>query len=387
MHVIVDRKVKEIVRPAYFLSNNRLPRTDFKMNIVLSKDTPFHCPPRRLPYPHKIELKNILDDLLKKGIIRESNSPYVSPIVLVQKKNKELRLCVDFRELNKITLRDNYPLPLIEDHLDRLREKRYFTTLDLKNGFHHVQLSDESMKYTSFITPLGQYEYTRMPFGLKNVPSVFERFMKYIFRSLISEGKIITYLDDILIATLSIEEHLDILKQVVDIIVKNGLHLRFDKCMFLQTEIVYLGYKITEDGIRPNESNLNAIRNFPTPACTKDVHSFLGLCSYFRKFIKNFANIAKPLYDLLKRDTPFVFGIKEMETFKKLKDKLIASPVLSIYSPNLITELHCDASSAGFGAVLMQNSQIKSFILCSIFQSERLHRKANIIAMNWKHSL
>lgn len=200
-----------------------------------------------------------------------------------------------------------------------------------------------------------------MPFGLKNAPSVFERFMKHVFGRMISSGKLLTYLDDLLIATLSLEEHLEILQEVIDIIVRNGLHLRFDKCSFLQHEIVYLGYKITENSIRPNENNLNAIQSFPVPYNVKDVQSFLGLCSYFRKFIKNFAGIAKPLYDLIKGNKPFIFGPKEMETFEALKTKLVASPVLAIYSPNCATELQCDASSAGFGAVLMQKQSDGKF--------------------------
>ncbi|XP_055910752.1 uncharacterized protein LOC129945117 [Eupeodes corollae] len=299
----VQESVKNVVRPAFDTSLDCVvpDENEFKMSIVLSKDIPFHCPPRRLPYSHKIELEKILKDLLSKGIIRESNSQYASPIVLVEKKNKEFRLCIDYRELNKITLRDNYPLPLIEDNIDRLKNKKYYTTLDLKNGFYHVSLEEESRKYTSFTTPIGQYEFTKMPFGLKNAPSVFERYMKHLFGKLIQQSKVLTYLDDILIATETIEEHIDILKEVVNIVVTKG------------------------------------------------------------KFINQFANKAKPLYDLLRKDATFVFGPKEKAVFNLLKSKLISAPVLSIYSPNSPTELHCDASTHGFGAVLLQKQSDGKF--------------------------
>lgn len=153
-------------------------------------------------------MRIILDDLLKAGIIRPSKLPYASPIILVQKKNGELRLCVDFRELNKITVKDNFPTPLIDDHLDQLKDRRYFSSLDLKNGFYHVKMSECSVKYISFVTPLGQYEFMRMPFGLTNAPRVFQRFINSVFEKLIRNNKVLLYIDDLLIATNDISKHL-----------------------------------------------------------------------------------------------------------------------------------------------------------------------------------
>lgn len=328
--------------------------SEIELKINLTSDKPFFCTPRRLPYAHKIELQNIIDDLLKRQVIRVSNSPYASAVVLVQKKDGKIRLCIDYRSLNKITVRDNYPLPLIEDLLDRLGGKMYFTTIDLREGFHHVRVAEDSVKFTSFVTPMGQYEYVRMPFGLKNAPSVFQRYINNIFRYLIEEDKLFVYMDDLLIATETVDEHLAILKNVMDLVRINCLRLRYDKCKFMLNRIVYLGYIIDSDGIRPNDENMRAIKEYPIPTNTKNVHGFLGLCSYFRKFIQNFAVIAKPLYDLVKKDTEFVFGSVQLETFQMLKDKLLATPILSIYGPNLETELHCDASSIGFGAILLQ---------------------------------
>lgn len=201
----IDFKIKERVEKLY--NNENIidtgiasPQKEIEMNINLTHDRPISFRPRRLSFADKEKLKQILDKLLQEKIIRSSNSPYAFPIVLVRKRDGELRLCIDYRELNKITVKDNFPTPLIDDHLDRLRGKSYFSSLDLRNGFHHIKVADESVKYTSFVTPLGQFEFLKMPFGLTNAPRVFQRYIGDIFRDLIRENKILIYLDDILIA-------------------------------------------------------------------------------------------------------------------------------------------------------------------------------------------
>lgn len=193
-------------------------KPETEMKILLKNDQPITFRPRRLAYADREKLQVILDDLLETNIIRLSSSPYASPIVLVRKKNGELRLCVDFRELNKVTksVKDNFPTPLIDDHVDRLKDKKYFSNLDLRNGFYHVKVSECSIKYTSFITPLG-FEFLRMPFGLTNTPRVFQRFVNEAFERLIRENKILLYLDDILVATENVDESLRILKGVFEV--------------------------------------------------------------------------------------------------------------------------------------------------------------------------
>lgn len=208
------------------------PATDNVLKLTLTNEKPFSCTPRRLSYHEKTVLRSILDKLMSKGIIRESMSEYASPIVLTKKKNGETRMCVDFRTLNKITARDNFPLPLIEDQLSLLAGKKYFTTLDLKDGFFHIQMHEESIKYTLFVTPLGQYEYTRMPFGLKGAPLMFQRYVTRIFKEQIDAGEILIYLDDFLIATETIEYYFSILEKILKLLVANCLELRLNKCQF-----------------------------------------------------------------------------------------------------------------------------------------------------------
>jgi len=328
--------------------------TKCEMKLVLNNEKPFNCPPRRLSYREKEIVQKILDEQLEKKIIRPSNSQYVSPIVLVEKKTGDTRMCVDYKVLNKVTQKDNYPLPLIEDLIDRLANKEIFSLLDLKSAFNQVDVHDESVKYTSFITPMGQYEYLKMPFGLKNGPSVFQRFVNSVFGDMIREGKLAIYLDDILIATKSIEEHLIILKEVFQKLVCNKLELKIDKCKIAQSEIQYLGYSISKDGIKPDKKNIESIINFPVPTNAKSVHSFLGLCSYFRKFVEGFSVLAQPLYKLIRKNVKFKFGEEELQCFENLRQKLIDAPVLAIFDPKDYTELHCDASALGYGAILLQ---------------------------------
>lgn len=190
-------------------------------------------------------------------------------------------MCIDYRTLNKYLESDNYPLPVIEDQIALLKGKKYFSSLDLKDGFFHIDMAKESIKYTSFVTPFGQFKYTKMPFGLKVAPKRFQKIVNEILKELIESGDVIVYMDDILIATNTIENHLKILKKIFKIFNDNKLELQLTKCYFLMTEIDHLGYKISEEGITLTNSHINAIENFPIPKNVKGVQSFIGLVSYF----------------------------------------------------------------------------------------------------------
>lgn len=343
------------------------PETKFYTEITVSKECSFSHKPRRLSYTEKAEVKEIIDDLLEKNVIKKSHSPYCSPIVLVKKKNGKSRMCVDFRELNKFVVKDRFPIPLIDDQLDQLKGKKWFTKLDLKDAFYHVRVRQECTKYLSFVTPQGQYEFVKLPFGFCNSPAVFTRFIYEVFKKFLDAKQILIYMDDILIATETIQENLKILTAVFDTLVKNLLELRLDKCVFLENEIEYLGYVVNEFGISPNPANVKAIEHFPIPKNNKQVHSFLGLASYFRRFLPNFSVIAKPLYNLIRKNQQFKFEEQELVAFETIKQKLVAQPILSIYSPHSETELHCDASTLGFGAILLQKQSDSKFHPVSYF--------------------
>lgn len=351
------KKCNELVEKLTSLSNG-LVETLFvhKMTIRLSTDTPFHSAPRRLSYHEREKVEKITQDLLSKGIIRPSSSPYASPIVLVRKKNGEIRMCVDYRALNRLTVRDNYPLPLIDDCIEHLEGKKCFSLLDLKSGFHQVIMEEKSVQYTSFVTPHGQFEYVRMPFGLKNGPSVFQRFITNVFDDLIRSRDIVVYMDDILVATTTADAHLVVLSQLFDRLKKYGLEINLKKCHLLQSSIEYLGYLADEKGIRPSGSHCSTIKNYPMPTNLREVQSCLGLFSYFRRFVPLFSRVALPLLNLMKSKTekPFVFDTDCERAFYTLREALADSPVLAIYSSKRETELHTDASSHGFGAVLLQ---------------------------------
>lgn len=352
--------------------------------MVFKDLKPFHFNCRRLSYAEKNALRILLDSLLEQKIIRPSESEYASSIVLIRKRTGDFRLCINFRELNKSLVKDNYPVPIIDDLIDSLSGKKYFSKLDLKNGFYHIRMADDSIKYTAFATLFGQYEFLRMPFGLKVAPSRFIRYISQVLVRLIIEEKVVVYMDDILVISKTIEEHIAILRELFQLLVVHRLEVRIDKCIFLQKQVEFIGYLISEDGISPTKEGVVAVQKIPVPQSGKEVHSFVALCSYFRKFIPSFALLAKPLYDLLRKNIAFKFKEEELKAFEMLKKKLVEAPVLAIYNSGRDTELHCDASMAGFGAVLMQRAIDKMFHPVFFFQRERQILKPDTIVSSWK---
>lgn len=344
---LIDSKYLNAAEP------RELPKMDI-MRIRLSTDVPIYTAPRRLAYSDKLKVKDIVQQLIDKGIVRTSTSEYASPIVLVKKKSGDIRLCVDYRAINKITLRENWPLPLIDDCIEFLGGKDCFSIVDLKSGFHQLRMEEASIKFTSFVTPNGQYEYTRMPFGLKNGPSVFQRFVTNIFRDMIENGEIIIYIDDILVATGGAEQHLKIIDKLLCRLKQFNLEVNFEKSHFLQKKIDYLGYVADKRGIKPSEAHLKAIANYPQPKSLKELQACIGLFQYFRRFVAGFSRVAYPLTNLLKKDAKFEFNEECLAAFNTLKQLLVKAPVLTIYDPTKETELHTDASSQGYGIVLLQ---------------------------------
>lgn len=324
----------------------------YEMEIVLTSEAPLSTGPRRLSVEERKKVQQMINDLLKEGYIRPSCSRYTSAVVLVKKKSGETRMCVDYRGLNKLTARDNYPLPLIDDCLLYLCNKRYFSLLDLKAAFHQILMHLDSCKYTSFVTPMGQYEFLRMPYGLKNSPAVFQRFIHEVFRDLIDACLIVIYLDDILVGGATLEEHNELLRIVLERLSIRGLQLNLEKCKFGFTTLTFLGYKVSEEGITMTDDRVRAIAEYPLPTDQKKLLSCLCLFNYFRRFIDNYSLFAAPLLKLTKG--PFRIDDEYRSAFETLRDKLTQPPVLIVYNPERETELHCDASSKGYGACMLQ---------------------------------
>lgn len=221
-------------------------------------------------------------------------------------------------------------------------------------GFSHSDRRKFDKIYASFVTPDGQFEYLKTPFGLCNAPSVFQRYVFQVFSRLIRAGNVIVYMDDILIATDSIESHFKTLFEVFDLMHTICLEMQPEKCVFFKPSLEIVGYDISKDGVSPSKRHTEAIANYPIPKNIHEVHRFLGLAGFFRRFICNFSLIAKPLFDLLRKDAVFKFEALELAAFQTQQEKLSSTPILKIYDPNLDTELHTDASKIGFGAILLQ---------------------------------
>lgn len=362
LNVFHREAIQKIINDNYS-DTSKIPavKHDYKVQIRLTSDQPMSYAPRRTSHSDRNLIDKTIDELLQQGIIRPSTSPYAFPIVMVPKKDGTKRMCIDYKPLNKIMIRDSYPLSIVDDCLKKLEGQRYFTTLDLKNGFHQILMSEESIPYTSFVAHSGQYEYTRLPFGLKIGPSKFQRFMNFVLREFIKDGSVIPYMDDFTLVSKTIPEHLDLLTRVLRRLAEYRLEIKPEKCKFCCSEIELLGFTVSSSGIRPNNKHLEAIQRLPFPKNAHEVQKCLGLFSFFRRFIMSYSTVSAPLRHLTKPNVPFVFDEQCKSIFRSLCDQLVSSPVLSIYSPFRETELHCDASALGYGGILLQKQDDGKF--------------------------
>ncbi|GFW70256.1 hypothetical protein TNCV_3337741 [Trichonephila clavipes] len=284
------------------------------LELISNYDIPVYQPARRLSFSENQDVNKQIDEWLEQGIGRPSSSEYASPIVLVKKKDGTTRRCVDYRKLNRKLVKDRFPLPLIEDVLDRLQGAKVYTKLDLKNGFFHVDVNEDCKHLTSFVVPDGQFEFNKVPFGLSTSPSVFQRYVYSIFRELMRKGVVIIYMDDLIIPAKDEKEGLEKLKEVLEVVSKYGLEMKFKKCQFLGRKVEFLGHVVENGTIRPSIAKTIAVKKFPVPTTVKQVQSFLGLTGYFRKFIPAYSQIAKPLSVLTRKDNPFMFEQPQMES-------------------------------------------------------------------------
>ena len=330
---------------------------------------------RQNPAVQREEMAQV-QQMLSSSVIRPSNSPWASPVVMVKKKDSSLRFCVDFRQLNAATVKDAHPIPRIDDLLDALHGSRWFSTLDLKSGYWQVPIQERDKEKTAFRTSSGQlFEFNQVPFGLCNAPATFSRLMDHALAGLHWETCLF-YLDDIIVFAATWEEHLDRLRQVFERLRHAKLKLGADKCTFAAREVSYLGHRVTEEGLLPDPSLLAAIRGINTPPPPPEVRSFLGLAGYYQRYVKNFAAIAGPLQTLTRKDAVFHWSPDCQDAFNHLKTLLTTSPITAFPDFSLPFRLYTDASTAGLGAILVQVREGKECIICCASRSLNQAEKA-----------
>ncbi|CAF4948538.1 unnamed protein product [Pieris macdunnoughi] len=343
----------------FHFSNESLTATDtLQHEINTDTNNPISVKTYRFPEAHKKEVQTQVEKMLHQGIIKPSSSPWSAPIWVVPKKidasgTQKWRIVIDYRKLNDITIGDTYPIPNITEILDQLGKSKYFTTLDLSSGFHQIKVKSQDTNKTAFSVPQGHYEFTRMPFGLKNAPATFQRLMNNVLAGLQGE-RCFVYLDDIVVYSYDLKSHIKNLKSVFQKLRSHNLKLQADKCEFLRKEVGYLGHIITEHGVKPDPKKIEAVQKFPIPKCAKDIKSFLGLVSYYRRFIPDFSKTAKLLTKLLKKDTEFEWKFEQQQAFEILKSKLISPPILAYPDFTQPFILTCDASNYAISAILSQ---------------------------------
>ena len=381
----------------FALEDLELGRTGLvKHKIVLEDPKPFLERYRRIP-PHQYnKVKQHLKEMLEIGAIRKSNSPWASAVVLVRKKDGALRFCIDLRKINARTVKDAQTLPRIEESLDSLNGAVIFTCLDLKSGYWQVELDEESIPYTAFtVGPLGFFECLRMPFGLTNAPATFQRLMESCLGDLHLNWCII-YLDDIIIYSKTPEEHIERLDGVLEKLQKAGLKLKPSKCEFIKGRITYLGHIVSKNGIETDPKKIAAVVQWPKPTTVTQVRKFLGFTNYYRKFLHNYAKIAKPIYQLIsgdnakKKRTKIEWSEECERSFALLKDLCSNTPVLAYPDYLRKFKLYTDASDDGLGAVLTQLSEDGkerpvAFASRTLSKSERNYdaHKLEFLALRW----
>ena len=370
-----------------------------KHHIKLTDPAPFKEAYRRIPPQMYDEVKAHIQEMLDLGAIRPSNSPWASAIVLVRKKDGRLRFCIDLRRLNNRTVKDAYSLPRIESILDSLGGAQIFTTLDLKAGYWQVEMAEECKAYTAFTCgPLGFYECDTMPFGATNAPATFQRLMHDCLGDL-NMNWCIVYLDDIIIFSDTKEEHIKRLEAVFQKLMAAGLKLKPTKCFFFRDEIEYLGHVVSGKGISTNPKKIEAVTKWPTPKTVYDVRSFLGFVGYYRRFIKNFSKITKPIREVITglenqskraaKKTYIEWTDIADSAFETLKTMCVNTPILAYPDYQLPFTLHTDSSTDGLGAVLYQKQDGKQRVIAyasrSVSKAESNYpaHKLEFLALKW----
>jgi hypothetical protein len=325
---------------------------DHKIELE-EKATPGYCPLYKMSMEQLEAAKTYIYENLHKGFIVPSNAPFASPILMAKKADGGLRFCVDFRKLNSVTKKDLYPLPLIDEMMQRVRGAKYFTKLDIRQGFHRIRMDPDSEDLTTFRSRYGSYKYKVMPFGVTNGPASFQRFMNSVLTGIL-DVFVTAFVDDILIYSETLEEHEKHVKEVLKRLREAGLQVSLSKCEFHKKETKFLGFIIGVDGIRVDPGKIRVIQEWEPPDTVRGIQSFLGFCNFYRRFIEEYSKIAKPLFALTKKGVPWSWTEKCQGAFEELKKKLTKAPVLAHYDPHAQTRVETDASDEALGGVLSQ---------------------------------
>ena len=313
--------------------------------------------------------------------------------VCEEKKDGSLRFCIDYREFNKVTIRNQYPLPRIDDLFDKLQGARVFSKIDLRSGYHQLKIRSEDVPKTAFKTRYGHYEFLVMPFGLTNAPAVFMDLMNRIFQPYLDQF-VIVFIDDILIYSGSKEDREEHLRVVLQILRENQLYAKFSKCQFLLDSVAFLGHVIAAEGVYVDPQKIKAIFNWKPPTNVIEIRSFMGLAGYYRKFVEGFSKLAAPLTKLIRKEEKFVWSEACQQSFDELKRKLTSTLVLTLPSEQDGYTVYCDASRQGLGCVLMQHENVIAYASRQLKKHEQnypthdLELAAVVFALRiWRHYL
>jgi hypothetical protein len=337
------------------------PDSDIKFSIELLPETaPISKRPYRMDVKDLVELKKQIEELLEKGSIRLSSSPWGAPVLFVKKKDGSRRICVDYRSLNEVTIKNKYPLPWIEDLFDQMKGAKIFSKIDMRSGYHQSKIRAEDVPKTAFTTRYGLYEFLVMSFGLTNTPAYFMNLMNKVFMEYLDQF-VVVFIDDILIYSPNEETHEDHLRLVLQKLRDNQLYAKFSKCDFWLKEVAFLGHIITDGGIKVDLGKISEILNWKQPKDASKIRSFLGLAGYYRRFIKGFSKLVKPLTSLLEKGKEFKWDEACQNCFEELKKRLTTTLILVMPDIHKGFDVYCDASHLGLGCVLMQEGKVIAY--------------------------
>ena len=327
--------------------------TGERLRIPLKTDQLVNQRPYRVPYALEKPLEESISELLKEGVIQRSSSSYNSPLIVVNKKDGGLRVCIDMRKINELVEPVHFPLPRITDLLNSLGQAKVLSSLDLAHAYHQCEIALEDRHKTAFTVKNTKYEYVRVPFGLQSAPGFFARIINNVLFDVLGPG-CLAYLDDLILFTHDKTKHLAVLDAVMDALTRAGMKIKVSKCRFFAESVRFLGYKVSGQGMEMDANKVSAIHAMPLPTNKRKLQAFLGTINYYRIFVKNFAKIADPLYELLRKGVRFVWTERHTEAINKLKSKLATAPIVQFPDFSKSFHLHTDASDTGIGAVLMQ---------------------------------